>query len=124
MSREDEAPGQTHLVEIATTLGDEAAARKMVRSAVEERVAACGSWFPIRSAYRWKGGVEEEAEYHVTLKTLPDVADRARAWVRAHHPYEIPMIVRRSGAEAEPDYAAWVEESVAPATSGGRENER
>ncbi len=57
------------LVEILTTVASEREARDLARRAIEERVAACVHYFPIRSVYRWRGKVEEDEEYQVTLKT-------------------------------------------------------
>jgi len=49
---------------IYITAGDMAEARKIGRTLVEERLAACANIFPITSIFRWKGNIDEgSAQY-------------------------------------------------------------
>ena len=49
---------------------DAETARQIVRTLVEERIAACGTILPaVTSVYRWRGEVEDAAEALVVFKT-------------------------------------------------------
>ena len=91
-------------------------ADEIARRLVEERLAACVNLMPIRSVYRWKSALAEEAEVTLLIKVS---AERVAALVerlRALHPYELPEILvldvdaERSLAE----YVAWVRSECTP----------
>ncbi|HXH65025.1 MAG TPA: divalent-cation tolerance protein CutA [Mariprofundaceae bacterium] len=93
---------------ILTTVDSEDAARQMARSLVEQRLAGCVQMLPgIRSLYRWQGSVEEAGESLIQIKTSPERANEVMRWLEAHHPYELPEIVRID-ASASAAYAAWL----------------
>ena len=85
------------------------AARKAVRSLVEERLVACGNIIPgVESIYEWKGALETTAEVTVICKTTAARADEAQARMRALHPYDVPEILNIPVAGGWPDYLGWV----------------
>ena len=99
---------------VLTTLGADVDAPSLARTLVEERLAACVSILPgLVSVYRWQGGVEQDREQQLLIKTTPDRLAALEARLRQLHPYDVPELlvldVERGGA----DYLAWVHESVA-----------
>ena len=99
----------TEVVIILSNFPDADAARKAVRTLVEERLVACGNLIPgVESIYEWKGKMEASAEVMVLCKTTGLRAAEAQARLRALHPYEVPEILRIPVAEGWPDYLAWV----------------
>jgi periplasmic divalent cation tolerance protein len=102
----------TALVEIVTTTANEEDASRLARVLVEERLAACGSWRPIRSVYRWKGELCDEREIELHLKTTAGAAPRAERRLQELHPYETPSILRVRFLAANDDYASWVRSHV------------
>ncbi len=104
------APG---CCQVTTTLPDRAAAERVASVLVEERWAACAQVVgPVESTYRWQGKVERATEWYCHLKTTLARAPGLRARLRELHPYETPEIVAVPLVDGDPDYLAWVAESV------------
>ncbi len=96
-----------------TTWPDGADVSDFARALVEERLAACvTTQAPVRSAYRWRGVVEEEQEQLVMIKTTRDRVGRIRERMRELHPAEVPELVVLPVVDGEPAYLAWVAEST------------
>jgi periplasmic divalent cation tolerance protein len=100
------------LVEIVTTVATEEDARRLSRELVVSGVVACATYFPVRSFYRWRGELRDDAEFQVVGKTTAALAAEAEEHVRRAHPYETPAILRIAVRCASEAYAAWVAESV------------
>ena len=96
---------------VTTTVASAADAQQLAAGAVQARVAACVQVEAIASHYVWQGAQHEDAEWRLVCKTLPQAAPALRAWLRRHHPYEVPQLLTHA-AEAEADYAQWVEQQV------------
>ena len=97
---------------IYITTKDEDEARKIGRTLVEEKLAACINIHPIESIYRWEGEIEEEGEVAMLVKTKAELADRVIERVKELHSYEVPCIVSFSIDKGNPDYLKWIEEST------------
>jgi periplasmic divalent cation tolerance protein len=102
------------LVEVVTTVANEADAERLARTVIGERLAACASIVPCRSFYPWKGTMCDEPECQIQLKTSEVVAAPLEARLREIHPYEVPAIVRIPLTVADERYARWVAETVEP----------
>lgn len=101
------------IVEIRTTFGGRAAAEACAGRLVEERLAACVQVDgPVRSVYRWRGGVETAEEFRCTCKTSVERAPACVAAIERGHDYETPEIIL-SRVTATAAYASWVRASVA-----------
>ncbi|MFC1904443.1 divalent-cation tolerance protein CutA [Chloroflexota bacterium] len=101
---------QYHLIYVTTQ--DEAEAREIGRTLVEERLAACVNIFPIKSIYRWQGTIEEAGEVAMFIKTRAELADKIIKRVKELHSYEVPCIVSLPIEKGYPDYLKWIEEST------------
>ena len=100
------------LVLVLTTLGADADAVGLARTLVEDRLAACVNVLPaMTSIYRWKGGVEQDREQQLVIKTTPEKVPALEARLRDLHPYELPEFVVLNAA-ASAAYAEWVTEST------------
>ena len=103
----------TDAVLVLTTLGGQADGPAFARSLVDARLAACVSLLPpMTSIYRWKEGVEQAQEQQVVIKTTRARLEALRAWMAAHHPYEVPEFLVLPVAEGGESYLAWLTESV------------
>ena len=103
-------------VELAlVTAPDTATAERIAHALVEERLAACVNLVPgLRSIYRWQGGVEDDTEVLLVVKTCSDRARALQERVLALHPYDVPEVLRvpvRGGSEA---YLDWVRAESSP----------
>ena len=97
---------------IYITTGDEDEARRIGRTLVEERLAACVNILPIKSIYRWEENIEEEGEMVMFAKTRAELADQVIERVKELHSYEVPCIVSFPITKGNPDYLKWIEEST------------
>ncbi|MDM7913638.1 MAG: divalent-cation tolerance protein CutA [Candidatus Eisenbacteria bacterium] len=97
-----------------TTVGDVERARLLAREILERRLAACVSFVPhVRSLYRWKGSLEEEAEVALWIKTSSRHLDALRERLLATHPYELPEFLVLDVAGGSPAYLAWIFDETA-----------
>lgn len=96
-----------------TTVGSEQQALELVRGLVEERLVACGTILPgARSVYRWQGALADEREVVVLLKSSRRRWEALRAWVEAHHPYQVPELLALPVSAGLDRYLAWVTEET------------
>lgn len=99
------------LVEVLITAGNPREARRLARHLVERRLAACVNLHPVRSVYRWKGGVEEAREVALAVKTTRANYPALEAEVRRLHSYEVPCIVALPVQSGSRPYLEWIRES-------------
>lgn len=98
-----------------TTFANAEDAARVVRTLVEERLIACGNLLPgVRSLYRWKGAVADEAEVVVLMKTRKQDWPALISRVHELHPYETPELIAVRIAAGAPLYLAWLEAALAP----------
>ena len=84
-------------------------AAEIARALVEERLAACGNVVPaVRSIYRWKGKVQDDAEALLILKSARDRFEALRARVLALHPYEVPEVIAVPVEAGHAPYLDWI----------------
>lgn len=89
-------------------------ATTIARTLLDERLIACANVVPaIRSLYRWKGKVCDEAEVMVVLKLRRTDFARVRSRVVALHPYEVPEVIRLDVAAGHRRYLDWISSSTA-----------
>lgn len=97
------------ILSLHITAKDEAEARLIARTLVEERLAACATIVPaVTSLYHWEGRVAEDTEALLILKTRADLFEAVRERVRALHSYTTPCIVAMPIVESDPDYLNWL----------------
>ena len=88
-------------------------ARRIGRTIVEERLAACVNLLgPCHSIYRWEGAIEEAEEVAAIFKTRRARAAQLVARVAELHSYEVPAVTVWDICETVPEYACWVRDEV------------
>lgn len=101
------------IVTIYAVFSDEQEAARIGRDMVERRLAACVNILgPCRSIYRWRDAIEEASEVPALFKTSAERAAELVAAIADAHGYEVPGVVAWPIADALPDYAEWVRDSV------------
>lgn len=86
-------------------------ARRIARHLVEARLAACVNIIPgATSIYRWKGVVEEAAEWMLVIKTRRDRFDALRTELAAIHGYEVPELIAVDIVDGLPAYLNWIDQ--------------
>jgi periplasmic divalent cation tolerance protein len=97
------------IVTVYATFASDSEARRIARSLVAERLAACANILgPCHSIYRWQGAVEESQEVAALFKTRSGLASALIARLAELHSYEVPAAVVWPVAQALPAYASWV----------------
>ena len=101
------------VVVLVTASGDEEA-RRIGRTLVEERLAACVNVVgPITSIFRWEGSVQEDVEHLLVVKARRADVDRLAARVRALHTYDVPEVLALEVVGGAAPYLAWVRDATA-----------
>ena len=86
--------------------------KKIARSLVEKKLAACVNIFPIESVYRWKEKIVEEDEDAMIIKTRAGLVDKVIERVKALHSYEVPEIISLRIETGHARFLNWIEEST------------
>ncbi|MEW6348377.1 MAG: divalent-cation tolerance protein CutA [Thermodesulfobacteriota bacterium] len=95
------------------TIDNPDTALEMARSLVQQGLVACVNIVPqVKSVYRWKGELCEEAEHLMIMKTRQSLFSRLSLAVKSMHPYEVPEVVAIDIAQGLPDYLSWIEDST------------
>ena len=98
---------------ILTTTGSQEEARKIARSLVERRLAACVNIVSgIESVYRWQGHVDDAEEWLLIIKTTAAAIEPVRSALRELHSYQLPECVCLSIDAGDSAYLGWIAQSV------------
>ncbi|GAB3053775.1 hypothetical protein GCM10027079_20160 [Sediminivirga luteola] len=104
-------PSSRHVV-AQTTVDSSELAERLATDAVERRLAACVQITPVTSVYRWKDGVQREAEFLLSLKTTASQVRGLRAFLEQEHPYDEPEFLVLPVIEGSDSYLRWIDEST------------
>ena len=92
---------------ICTTAPGEGAV--LLRKLLEERVVACGNIVPgVRSLYRWKGEICDDAEELLIMETDSQRLDEKIARIVELHSYEVPKVLAVEPTDGPVAYLDWV----------------
>jgi periplasmic divalent cation tolerance protein len=98
---------------IFSTCSNEQEAKRLARTLVEERFAACVNVIRgVESVYRWENNVETATECLLLIKTAPERFDALRDRLQAMHSYEVPEIVAVPIVGGLDKYLAWLKAQV------------
>jgi periplasmic divalent cation tolerance protein len=98
---------------VLTTAGSKEEARRIARTLVERRLAACVNVIPqIESVYRWQGNIEEAEEWLLLIKTTSAAFERVRDAIRELHSYDLPECICLAIDGGSSAYLEWLQNSV------------
>ena len=99
---------------VLVTCGTLTEARRIARSAVSRRLAACVNIIlgPVESFYTWKGNLEKAREYLLVIKTTEKRLAKLEKEVKQLHSYKVPEFIALPILGGSKDYLAWLRESV------------
>ncbi len=104
--------GAASIASVYATFGSDEEARRIGRTVVEERLAACVNIIgPCRSIYRWQGEVEEAEEVAALFKVSASGAELLVRRIGELHSYDVPAAVVWEIAQASDAYRSWVVEN-------------
>jgi periplasmic divalent cation tolerance protein len=92
-----------------------ALARKIARSVVQKRLAACVNILrsPVESFNTWKGKLETAREHLLLIKTTTARLPQLEREVRRLHTYDVPEFIALPITEGSADYLSWLIEATA-----------
>lgn len=90
---------------------DAVEAEKISSHLLKKRLIACANIFPIRSMYRWKKKIVNEAENVIIAKTSEKNFDKVASEVKKIHSYKIPCILKID-SKANKEYWKWAEKEM------------
>lgn len=94
---------------VLSTAPDEATAKDLAGTLVEERLAACVNLVPgLRSLYWWEGELQDDAEVLLVCKTDADRVERLTETLNREHPYDCPEVVALPVVAGSHDYLTWI----------------
>jgi periplasmic divalent cation tolerance protein len=96
---------------VLTTEATPERADDLARALLEQRLVACVSVLPVRSHYRWQGGLETADEVKLLLKTTPEQLSDLHRVLHALHSYQTPEWIVLGGS-SRGDYGLWLGEQL------------
>src|SRR5918912_4619990 len=114
----------THVTEsycaVITTTDSAEAAEELGRGVVEARLGACVQIVgPIRSLYRWEGGVQNDEEWQCWVKTSVYRLDALTEYIKKNHSYDVPEVVALPVVGGSRDYLSGITDETRPALGNG-----
>jgi len=99
---------------VLVTCGTLKEARRIARSVVRKRLAACVNVIlsPAESFYWWKGKLEKAREYLLVMKTTAKRLAELEKEVKRLHSYDVPEFIALSIVAGSSDYLAWLRQSA------------
>jgi periplasmic divalent cation tolerance protein len=94
---------------VLVTCGSIAEARRIGRSVVERKLAACANIVPsVEAIYWWKGKIESAREVLMILKTSTARLPELEREVKRLHSYGIPEFIAVPIAAGSKEYLQWI----------------
>jgi periplasmic divalent cation tolerance protein len=103
----------TEKIIVLSTCGSEEEARRVARSLVETRMAACVNILPaVQSIYHWQGAIQEDREWMLIIKSTRRLFEQLCAELRKVHSYEIPEALAIPVIDGHQDYLDWIDREI------------
>ncbi len=87
-------------------------AEAIATALVEAKLAACVSFTPMTSIYRWQGAIQLDTEWQLIIKTNLNVFPALCQKIQELHSYEVPEIIALPITAGLPAYLKWIGENV------------
>jgi len=99
------------LLLLITTVPNLLLAEQLAKELIESKQAACVSIKEIKSIYKWQGNIEENKEFEITIKSLPENLNKLTLFVKDKITYEVPELIYKI-FDSENSYYQWIKESI------------
>jgi periplasmic divalent cation tolerance protein len=100
----------TDKIVVLSTASSAQEAKKIARNLVDARLAACVNVVPgMRSFYRWKGKIEDTAEWLLVIKSSRGRFEALRTALEKLHSYEVPEVIALSVIDGAQNYLNWMD---------------
>lgn len=91
-----------------TTAPDRLTAERLAQGMLERRLVACVNLQAVHSHYWWQDRLTQADEVLLLMKTTQDRWQELEAFVRDHHPYDVPELVALPVAAGLDSYLDWI----------------
>lgn len=96
-------------VVVFSTIDSEKKARMLAKTLVQKKLVACVNIVPnVTSIYEWKGGLCEEEEWLLVMKTASHCLKELKVALKELHSYDVPELVVCPVIDGLPDYLTWI----------------
>lgn len=100
----------TDKIVVFSTASSAEEAEKIARGLVDGRLAACVNVVPgLRSYYRWRGKIEDSAEFLLVIKSTREHFEALRTLLEKLHSYEIPEVIAMPVLDGTQNYLNWMD---------------
>ena len=99
------------LLLLITTVPDQLLAEQIAKELIKKKLAACVSIKEIKSIYKWQGEIEENKEFEITVKSLPENLYKLTLFLKEKITYEVPELIYKI-FDSENSYFHWIKESI------------
>ena len=99
---------------LVTTGGRDDAERLGEALVVEHLAASCSVVPTVHSFYYWEGQLKREHEALLMVRTTESRAAAVQEYVKSHHDYAVPEMLKVPVEVGSPAYLKWLEEQVVP----------
>ncbi|MDH5631524.1 MAG: divalent-cation tolerance protein CutA [Gammaproteobacteria bacterium] len=94
---------------VLTTCPNRDTAQTLAKTLVEQNLAACVNIIDgVRSVYKWNGGIQDDAELLLLIKSPVEHFPVLRDRLLELHPYELPEIVTVPVTDGLAGYLDWI----------------
>jgi periplasmic divalent cation tolerance protein len=96
-----------------STAGSLREAKRIAKTLVEEKLAACATVLPgALSYFYWEGKLSREKETLILAKTTARHSGKMMRKIKGVHSYQVPEILFFPAARGEKGYSEWVKKST------------
>ena len=99
------------LLLLLTTVPDKLLAEQIAKELIERKLSACVSIKEIISIYKWQENIEENNEFELTIKSLPENLNELTLILKEKSTYEVPELIYKI-FDSENSYFQWIKESI------------
>ncbi|MGD1948916.1 MAG: divalent-cation tolerance protein CutA [Leptolyngbyaceae cyanobacterium] len=105
-------PASSQLGLVLVTAGSETEAQTIANNLLNDRLAACVTYHPIQSIYRWQGAIQHDTEYQLVIKTDLTHFEHIAKLVTQSHSYELPEIIAVPIVRNTEQYGEWIGQQI------------
>ena len=99
-------------ITVFTTTDNLEEARKLAKTLVEQKLAACAQISKIESFYTWENDVQNDQEFRIMFKTTKDKYKDMEKTILKTHSYDLPAIYAVDVDELHKPYGDWINKSL------------
>jgi len=102
-----------NIIQVSTTFTEKEDALQLARHLLDKHLIACAQLSsPFESLYCWKGKVEQEQEFKLTMKTTEALWEELKTEIETRHSYDVPEILAVPVLHANEKYEKWLQEEI------------